>query len=415
MMVSLLTIGDELCIGQVVNTNAAWLAEQCTLRGWRVIAHSVVGDALATIVAEMDRLAAVSDVVIITGGLGPTHDDVTKDAIAVLCNDSLELHEQAFAWLQDMLTRRGREVTERQKSQAILPTKCIALLNEKGTAPGMQMERDGVLLFALPGVPHEMKHLAECYVFPAMEERTENTATVAFRTLLTTGIIEATLADLLHDAEEFLDGGELAFLPSTSGVRLRIGASAATKQQAEQQVERVVQAIRKRAGAYIYGQGEDTLPAVVGHMLLQRGASIAVAESCTGGLLGAALTDVAGSSAYFLGGIQVYSNEAKHTLLHVPNEILNTVGAVSKETAELLAANVRTQFGATLGVGITGIAGPGGGSPDKPVGTVWISLASAEGVQAVRCIFGNDRRINRELSVTNALWMVYRWLRDRAV
>lgn len=410
MNVSLLTIGDELCIGQVVNTNAAWLAEQCTQRGWRVVAHSVVGDVLVSIVAEMDRLAAVSDVVLVTGGLGPTHDDVTAQALAVLFNDVLELNEQAFAWLQERLVRRGREVTERQKSQVMLPTRCIPLYNEKGTAPGMQLERDGVLFFSLPGVPHEMKHLAEQYVFPAVAEKAGSTATVAFRTLLTAGIIEASLADLLHDAEQFLAGCELAFLPSTSGVRLRIGAVADTKREAEQHIERVEREIYSRAGKYIYGRDDDTLAAVVGQLLRERAATLAVAESCTGGLLGAALTDVPGSSAYFLGGIQVYSNNAKHALLHVPEDVLNTAGAVSKETAELLAANVRTVFGTDVGISITGIAGPDGGTPTKPVGTVWIAVADAEDVQARQFVFGTDRRINRELSVTNALWMLYKWL-----
>lgn len=412
MIVSLLTIGDELCIGQVVNTNAAWLAEQCTMRGWRVATHAVVGDVLVTIVAEMDRLSAASDVVIVTGGLGPTHDDVTKDALAMLFNDTLELNEQAFVWLQDRLVQRGREVTERQKRQAVLPTQCTPLFNEKGTAPGMRLERNGVLFFSLPGVPHEMKHLAEHHVFPAIAEKTGDTATVAFRTLLTAGIIEASLADLLHDAEQFLEGQELAFLPSTAGVRLRIGTTAATRQQAELHIERIERELYRRAGKYIYGRDEDTLASVVGQLLYQRSATLAVAESCTGGLLGAALTDVPGSSAYFLGGIQVYSNEAKHMLLHVPEEVLNTVGAVSKETAELLAANIRTVFGTDVGVSITGVAGPDGGTPDKPVGTVWIAVADADGVQAIKFVFGTDRRINRELSVTNALWMLYKRLRN---
>lgn len=411
MTISILTIGDEICIGQIVNTNAAWLGEQCSLRGWRVVAHAVVGDTLPAIIAEIDRLLGMSEVLLVTGGLGPTHDDVTKDALAVYFNDTLELNPTAFEHLRDMLVRRGREVTERQTSQAILPTRCRPLLNEKGTAPGMEFVRDdGKLIFSMPGVPYEMKHLSEKYVFPLLEERGDG-RTVVFRTLQTAGIIESSLADLVGDPQGFLEGQELAFLPSTAGIRLRISVTAATKTEADEILYRIETELYSRAGKYIYGTDNDTLASVVGRMLKERGATIAVAESCTGGLLGAALTDIPGSSAWFPGGMQVYSNEAKQRFLNVPEDVLNTVGAVSRETAELLAANVRTAFGATVGVGITGIAGPDGGSPEKPVGTVWISMADANGVQAVKFIFGGDRRVNRELSVTNALWMVYKKLR----
>lgn len=410
MTISILTIGDEICIGQIVNTNAAWLGEQCSMHGWRVVAHSVVGDTLQAIVAEIDRLLGISDVLLVTGGLGPTHDDVTKDALAVYFNDTLELNPVAFEHLRAMLTRRGREVTDRQMSQAILPTRCQVLLNEKGTAPGMQFVRDdGKLIFSMPGVPYEMKHLSEKYIFPLLERRGDERA-VVFRTLQTAGIIESALADLVGDPQEFLEGQELAFLPSTSGIRLRISVTASTKAEAEAVLRRIEAEMYRRVGKYIYGADNDTLASVVGQMLKQRGATLAVAESCTGGLLGAALTDIPGSSAWFPGGIQVYSNEAKHRFLDVPEEVLRTVGAVSKETAELLASNVRTAFGATFGMGITGIAGPDGGTPEKPVGTVWISMADEHGVEAVKFIFGGDRRVNRELSVTNALWMMYRKL-----
>lgn len=410
MTVGILTIGDEICIGQIINTNAAWLATQCSVRGWRVVAHAVVGDTLSAIIAEIDRLLGMADVLLMTGGLGPTHDDLTKDALAVYFDDRLELNPTAYEHLRDMLVRRGREVTERQTSQAILPTRCRPLLNERGTAPGMQFERDGRLIFSMPGVPYEMQHLFDKYVLPALEERGGG-QTVLFRTLHTAGIIESSLADLVGDPQEFLEGQELAFLPSTTGIRLRIGVTASTTAEAAQILHRIETHLYDRAGRYIYGTEDDTLASVVGRMLKERSATIAVAESCTGGLLGAALTDVPGSSAWFPGGIQVYSNEAKHRFLHVPEDILNTVGAVSRETAELLAVNIRTAFGADIGVGITGIAGPDGGTPEKPVGTVWISLADANGVQAVKHIFGGDRRVNRELSVTNALWMVYRKLR----
>ncbi len=409
MTISILTIGDEICIGQIVNSNAAWLAEQCTQRGWRVAAHSVIGDTLPVIVAEIDRLLASSDVLLVTGGLGPTHDDLTRDALAVYFNDTLERNEEAFAVLKQRLEMRGREVTPRQISQVIIPTKSRPLFNDKGTAPGLRMERDGKLLFAMPGVPSEMKYLTASYVFPELETR-EAVHTVLFSTLQTAGIIESSLADLIGSPDSFLEGQELAFLPSTAGVRLRVGITAESREKAQEIMERIEAHLYKSAGAYIYGRGGDTLAGAIGTMLSTAGHTVAVAESCTGGLLGAAFTETPGSSAYFMGGVQVYSNEAKMKMLGVPAEILNTAGAVSRETAELLAANVRTLFGTDYGIGITGIAGPDGGTPEKPVGTVWLSLADANGVQAVRFLFGNDRRVNRELSVTNALWMLYRAL-----
>ncbi len=412
MTISILTIGDEICIGQIVNSNAAWLSEQCTQRGWRVAAHSVVGDTLAVIVAEIDRLLSFSDVLLVTGGLGPTHDDLTRDALALYFNDVLERNEEAFAVLKQRLELRGREVTPRQITQVIIPSTSRPLFNDRGTAPGLRMERDGKLLFAMPGVPYEMQYLSATYVFPELEAKGQG-RTVLFSTLQTAGVIESSLADLIGSPAEFLEGQELAFLPSTAGVRLRVGVTAENRAEAEEIMQRIEAHLYKTAGRYIYGRGSDTLASTVGTMLIAAGQKVAVAESCTGGLLGAAFTETPGSSAYFIGGVQVYSNEAKMKLLNVPADVLSTVGAVSKETAELLAAHVRTLFNTEYGMGITGIAGPDGGTPDKPVGTVWISLADANGVQAVRFMFGNDRRINRELSVTNALWMLYRALQQR--
>lgn len=411
MTISILTIGDEICIGQIVNGNAAWLAEQCTQRGWRVAAHSVVGDTLPVIVSEIDRLMAFSDVLFVTGGLGPTHDDLTRDALAVYFNDTLELNQDAFAVLKERLELRGREVTPRQTTQVIIPSTSRPLFNDRGTAPGLRMERDGKLLFAMPGVPSEMQYISSKYIFPELEQRGSG-RTVIFSTLQTSGIIESSLADLIGNPDDFLEGQELAFLPSTAGVRLRVGVTADSHAEAEVTMQRIEEYLYSCAGKYIYGRGGETLASATGRKLKALGRTVAVAESCTGGLLGAALTETPGSSAYFMGGVQVYSNEAKMNLLRVPADVLNTAGAVSRETAELLAANVRALFGTDYGIGITGIAGPDGSTPDKPVGTVWLSLANAHSVQAVRYIFGNDRRVNRELSVTYALWMLYSVLSD---
>lgn len=409
--VSILTIGDEICIGQIVNTNAAWLAAECTRLGCHVAAHAVTGDALTDITGELGRLLAASDTVILTGGLGPTHDDRTKAALCEFFGDVLVLHEPTLAFLTELYGRRGLDVSERNRTQALLPSTCRVLANSRGTAPGMMFETGGKTVFSLPGVPAEMKGIMTEQVLPFLEKITEKQEQARFRTLQTTGITEANLADLIGDPEEFLVGGTLAFLPSYQGVRLRIGVRANSADEATARIAGVEEILRARAGRFMFGADDDSLASVAGQLLTVRGETVAVAESCTGGLLGAALTDVPGSSAYFPGGVLTYSYESKTVQLGVRAETLLRYGAVSGETVCEMAAAVREKFGATYGIAISGIAGPDGGLPDKPVGTVWIALAQPGGVEPKKFVFGNDRRINRERSVGAALAMLVGALR----
>lgn len=413
MNVSILTIGDEICIGQIVNTNAAWIASQVTQLGANVKQHSAVSDELNEINAEFDRLLKSSDVVLVTGGLGPTHDDITRTALCEYFHDELVFHEPTFEYLKERYARRGVELSERNKFQAMLPSTCEVLKNSRGTAPGMLFKKDKKILVSMPGVPNEMKGIMKDHVLPLLKELMAHSDSVTvFKTLLTNGIPESNLADLLGDTNEFLKGATLAFLPSYQGVRLRIGSTTESFLKGNEEIARVEKHIRQKAGKYIYGEGDQNLALAVGNLLKEKNKTVALAESCTGGLLGAALTDAAGSSQYFMGSIICYSNEAKIELLNVPAETILNNGAVSCEVAEELAKNVRLRFKTDYGISITGIAGPGGGTTEKPVGTVWIGIADENSVKAQKFIFGQERMVNRELSVGAALGILLKALKN---
>jgi nicotinamide-nucleotide amidase len=311
------------------------------------------------------------------------------------------------------MSQRGRELTERNQRQALLPSRATILPNPHGTAAGMLLHHNGTVLVVLPGVPTEMKAIMDQSVLPWLAARiAESTvASTTYRTLMTVGIAESSLADLLGDPSQFLGTSTLAFLPNYLGVRMRVGATGTTQQERNDELDRVCSYIYERAQRFIYAEGEHSLAEVVGRLLTERGETLSVAESCTGGLLGAACTDVSGSSAWFMGGMLVYSNESKIQQLGVDASVIDQQGAVSEPVAIALANGVRSRFGTTYGIGITGIAGPTGGSEAKPVGTVWIALAGPTVTDVHRFQFGNDRRITRERSVGAALGLLWKIIR----
>lgn len=410
MNTAIITIGDELLIGQIVNSNAAVIAAECTAIGCTVVAQSTIGDEAEALTEELDRLRTQASVLILTGGLGPTHDDITKAVLADYFHDTLV---QDNAWLEHLrawMQLRGRELSERNAQQAMLPSTCITLNNPLGTAPGMLFDRDGIVVISLPGVPNEMKGLMQQHVLPYLRRMLElrNDPSWEYRTLYSTGIPEAYLADRIGDPAAFLHGCSLAFLPNAYGVRMRIGAQARGHEERASELDRVEAFLQERAGRWIYGSGRTSLAQRVGELLKEQGGTVAVAESCTGGLLGAALTDVAGSSAYFEGGVLAYSNEVKVRELGVSASDIDTHGAVSETVARQLSNGVRSRFGTSYGIGITGVAGPDGGTEEKPVGTVWISVAGPEKTVTKLHLFGPDRRNNRERSVAAALAMLWR-------
>ncbi len=409
LKISILTIGDEICIGQIVNTNASWIANCCTETGARALIHVSVPDEKDMLVKNLEMLIKISDVVLCTGGLGPTHDDITKPVLTEFFSDKLIFHKPTNDYLAELYKKRGVKFSGRNKELAYLPSNCTILHNRVGAAPGMLFESAGKYVISMPGVPSEMKAIMTDHVIPFIKkliaDRKEDI--ILYRTLQTIGISESALADLLGKPSKFLRGGSLAFLPSYKGVKLRIGAQASDFETAKISLDIIENHIRSKTEKFIYSVGEESISMKVGKLLRENGKTLAVAESCTGGMLGAALTDIPGSSDYFFGGFIAYSNEAKINLLKIEKEIIDKHGAVSEETASKLAENARALLKTDYGIGITGIAGPGGGTKDKPVGTVWIAISDVNSTEAKKFVFGGDRAINRELSVGQAFGILF--------
>lgn len=410
----ILTIGDELLIGQVVNTNATWLGEQLTLHGIDVLRADTVGDEIDQIEAALARAFDEADLVITTGGLGPTHDDVTKTAVAQFFGVPFRFDEEVFARIEARFTARGVPMPESNRSQAMIPAGFEVLPNPVGTAPGLWFsgEVDGRerMLAVLQGVPHEMKTLFQREVLPRLNGR-DGLRAIAHRTLLTAGIGESMLQERIGDLSDLLGQDlRLAYLPGGGTVRLRLTAYGDNAAIVAARLDALEARLRERAGKYIFGTGDETLEAVVGRMLVERGMTIALAESCTGGRVADRLTNVSGASTYVLGAVVAYCNSVKTRLLDVDPVVLEQEGAVSETVARQMARGIRERVGASIGVSTTGIAGPTGGTPDKPVGTVWIGYADAHGEHAVLRRFFDDRILNKELTATAVLDLIRRFL-----
>lgn len=404
--VSILSVGDELCIGQVLNTNAQWIAERCTELGCEIIFHLTVRDNRQELKLSLDFLQTSSDVILITGGLGPTNDDITKPVLMEYFNDTLVHNVEIENDIKEFYKKRNRQIPEISLSQALLPSKCRPIRNSLGTAPGMIFNENSKYFISMPGVPYEMKEMMSNIVLPILKEILLNSSknVKKYKTLYTAGIPEANLAELIGDEKQFLrDGESLAYLPSTKGVRLRIGTTAENFEIAEKRISEIEEIIKNKVGKYLLPLENKDLTETVSYLLRSKKKTLAVAESCTGGLLGAEITNISGASDFFTGGEITYSNEAKVSRLCVKEETLQKYGAVSEQTACEMAENVRQIFKTDYGISITGIAGPGGGTPEKPVGTVWIGISSAKGTYAKRFNFGDNRQINRERAVFSAL------------
>lgn len=411
--ISLLSIGDELCIGQTVNTNAARISAKCINTGASILTHSTIPDDKEIILNELIRLSKISNVVIITGGLGPTHDDFTKEVICEYLDTELILVEEIFAKLIKKYTIKKRNVNSAIiKEQAFIPEGTLALYNDIGSAPGIVFNKDNCMFFALPGVPNEVDYLVEQYIVGIIKKKiaTEIFDVNVFKTIRTSGIFEVDLAKKIGNLD-FLDSCSLAFLPSYTGVKLRLGVVAESFDVANTILNQKYELIKEKIGDYLNSSEDEELINTIAKLFIDTKTTISVAESCTGGLLGGALTDLPGSSAYFLGGFQTYTNKAKNEFLGVSNRTLEDYGAVSEQTAEEMAKNTREKFSSDIGVGITGIAGPSGGSNEKPVGTVWIGISTKSLTYAVKYIFSTNRKVNREMSVGKALELILKELK----
>ncbi len=404
----IITIGDEILIGQVLNTNAAYLGEQLSSAGIPTETMSVVGDDEDRIIEELTRAWNSADLIMVTGGLGPTHDDVTRSAVCRFFDTDLIFNTSVRDHVRQLLQRRNYRWTKAAEDQALVPRIAIPIPNRHGTAPGYWIEKDSRICCVMPGVPYEMRSMVEDFVLGKLSDFRKDSI-IRHRVIKTTGIPESFLAEKLGEVP-ILTGGKakLAFLPSPLGVRLRITAHATSVSEADSVLNEIENRIREKAEKYIYAVGEVDLEATLGALLRERRLTVAVAESCTGGLIGDRLTDIPGSSEYFLGGVIAYSNDLKIRQLNVPSELIQSYGAVSKETAIAMAEGVRTMVGAYAGISVTGIAGPSGGTPEKPVGLVWIGYADSEHSMAMMFNFGDDRRRVKERATQAALELLRR-------
>lgn len=412
MKATILTIGDELLIGQVVNTNASWLGEQVSLLGINVMQIIALGDDEGAIHDALTRAYEDTDLILLTGGLGPTHDDLTVEAVAHFFNVPLHTEQAILDKIIDRFGRRNRTMPVSNRKLALVPEGFEVLANSVGTAPGLwfvdtRHEAERIVVI-MPGVPREMKTIFEQEVMPRLREQ-KGLRAIRHRTLLTTGIGESNLQEKIGDLSEVLGPTlRLAYLPSTKGVRLRLTAMGHDSDAVDASLDRLEARLRKRADRYIYGTGYDSLEAVLGRLLTERGLTVAVAESCTGGHVLNRLTDIPGSSAYVVGGVIAYANTVKEHQLGVSSQAIEEEGAVSETVVLQMAEGVRTYLEADIGLATTGIAGPSGGTPEKPVGTVWIAYADADGSTAMLLRLTHDREMNKELSSTGVLELARR-------
>jgi len=406
MTAEIITIGDELLLGQVVNTNAAWMAEHLHMAGIGVSRIVTVSDTGQEIVAALDEALTRADVVLMSGGLGPTSDDITKHTLCTYFDSRMVFHEPTFEQIKKFFDARGYKMTERNRRQAEVPEACTPIINHHGTAPGMLFEKNGKTIISMPGVPFEMEAMMDAQLIPMLTAR-GNSKIVVHRTVLTQGGGESFLSDLIHEWEEALPANmKLAYLPQPGIVRLRLSAVGGDRRQLIDMIEKEIEALQKIIPDYIFGFENETLEEVVGRLLKKKGKSVCTAESCTGGYLSHLITSVPGSSDYYTGSVIAYSNKIKEHVLGVKKETLEAHGAVSEQTVIEMAAGIRDKFGTDYALAVSGVAGPEGGTAEKPVGTVWIALAHPGGVDAKKFLFGDHRGRNIRRSALAALNML---------
>jgi nicotinamide-nucleotide amidase len=409
----IVTIGTEMLLGDLVDTNTAWLSARLATLGVGVYRHTTVGDNRDRIAEALKEAALRAALVITTGGLGPTSDDLTNECLADVTGREMVEYPEARAHVDEMFRRFGREPTANNYKQALFPEGTELIPNPLGTAMGALLESNGTLFATLPGVPSEMRRMFEETLEPLIRDRTEGS--IISRALWFAGIGESALAEKVQD---LLDASDptVAPLAGQGKVRIRITTRAATQEEAEERIAPVEREILSRLGDYYFGEDDETLESAVGRLLKVRGATLALAESCTGGLLAKRLTDIPGSSAYLEEGLVTYSNESKERLLGVPHELLVEHGAVSEPVARAMAEGARELAGTDYGLSVTGIAGPDGGTEEKPVGLVFVGLSDADGTFAERLdlsAWARSRDAIRERSANRAFDLLRLRLEER--
>ncbi|MES2133677.1 MAG: competence/damage-inducible protein A [Bacteroidota bacterium] len=412
MNAELLTIGNEILIGQIVNTNAVWMAQQLNEAGINVVHMSSVADEREAILHAFEDAGKRAQLVLITGGLGPTKDDITKKTFCEYFNVELVIDEAVLQDVSGFFAKRGKEINAINRKQAEVPKGCVVIRNKNGTAPGMWIEKNNTIYVSMPGVPFEMKAMVTDDIIPALKKR----FTLPFiyhKTILTQGIGESALAELISDWEDALihKNISLAYLPSPGMVRLRLSSIGLNEIELKYKVEEEAQKIEPLIRKYIYGYEEygkeqPKMEEILGELLKERNLKLCLAESCTGGYISHLITSVAGSSAYYNGGIIPYHNEFKHSLLHVNEEVFTKHGAVSQECVEAMITGIMKSFKGNAAIAVSGIAGPSGATADKPVGTTWIAVALNDKVISKHFIFGDNRQRNIHMTAMAGMNML---------
>jgi nicotinamide-nucleotide amidase len=408
---SIITIGDELLIGQVIDTNSAWMAQELNKAGISVARRVAVGDEWNEIWKALDEESKHAQIILITGGLGPTSDDITKPLLCEYFNGKMILNEEALENVKYIFERViKRPMIERNAKQAEVPDVCKVIQNKRGTAPGMWFEKDEKIFVSMPGVPHEMKGMMEDYVIPKLTAQFE-LPHIVHRTLLTAGVGESYLAELIIDFEAALPSKiKLAYLPNYGMVRLRLSTSGFDKAIIEKEIQQQFDTLQSLVKEYLVTNEDEPIEKVVGKLLLSKNKTLCTAESCTGGYIAHLLTSIPGSSAFYDGSVVTYSYKAKEDLLQVEHSTLEIKGAVSEEVVIQMAKGALKNIGSGYVIAVSGIMGPDGGMPDKPVGTVWIAVGNNEKIATNKLFFRFDRMRNIQLTAANALNLLRKFI-----
>ena len=402
----IITIGDEILIGQIVDTNSAWMGRQLSDIGIQVFQITSISDNKEHILKALKEASQRAEIVLITGGLGPTKDDVTKVSLAQYFNSSLIFNESVYGDVEKVFNKFGREVSLVNRKQAEVVANCTPLQNQVGTAPGMWFDEGGVVYVSMPGVPYEMKFLMTAHVLPRLKEKFV-TPFILHRSILTQGIGESNLAEKISDFEDALPSHiKLAYLPAPGMVRLRLSATGVHEDVIRAEMETLLEKLETYISEFRFGFDEDSMADVLGKLLIEKKLSLSTAESCTGGFIAHQLTSVAGSSAWYMGSTVTYSYKSKTEILGIDEKMMIEHGAVSEEVVLAMAENVRKLMKTDCAVATSGIAGPGGGTPDKPVGTVWIAVALPGKVFAKKVLLGDNRLKTIQVASETALNML---------
>lgn len=413
MNVHIVTVGDEILIGQITDTNSVWMAQQLNLIGARVVKKTAVSDLNSEIINSITEGFASADIVLMTGGLGPTKDDITKKAIADFFGVEMVFDQPTYDRIKSYFVKLGRDIPEGAlRIQCLMPTNATILVNKMGTAPGMWFEKNGKVLVSMPGVPFEMEYLMTHEVLPRLQAHFP-ARPIAHRTILTVGEGESNIARRIEQFEDNLPATiKLAYLPSMGQVRLRLTGSDDDEQALHELLDRKANELEKLLPEIVFGSGDISLEQAIGEMLRARKLTLGTAESCTGGYLAHRITAVAGSSDYFQGSIVSYSNEIKKKILGVKPETLEQHGAVSEQTVIEMVQGALKVLDVDIAIAVSGIAGPGGGTPEKPVGLVWLAIGSKNGIKTRKIQSGKDRLKNIQYSGTMALDLIRQFLKE---